>query len=172
MKKIFAGLLLSLIAPLSANALPLTFEFSGQCLTNCSAIGLSSGGTVSGSITASDGYADDGILSASELVDYSFTFGTYIVSTSTHTVSGALALYSDLLEGLRFASNDTFLGVSLSAANTGSLLGLSGWTVRQVLTITTGTGEYVGVPEPATITMLGVGLLGFAAARRARGRRA
>lgn len=173
MSRRWVAALLMTTLPTLAFAVPTTFNYGGTCAFGCGSIGLSFGDPVSGYITAASGFDADNVLWASEVIDYGFTFGTLSVSPLTHAVQGGIGLGGFVIaDDLRFASYDDIFGVSINEANTGSLLGLSGWLSRVGFKLAGGPGEYVAaaVPEPGTFVLLGCGVLALAMMRRRMGR--
>lgn len=173
MKKFILGALGSalLALPALSSAVPMSWTYSGTCeWGNCEEIP-----TITGSLWADPEVSgpDDQInqLVFGDLIAYSFTVGGY-------SFSGTTGLGTYFLDG---AGN--IIGGSMSFANLFELefldVGNASWTIIDKdcrwfscsLNTAGGEGGYtndanVSVPEPATLGLFGLGLLGFAATRR------
>ena len=69
-----------------------------------------------------------------------------------------LALTSSVINVANLASPNTF---NLSFSNVGPLVGICGTTICAFRASFSGTSSGVGVPEPASLAVMGMGLLGF-----------
>ncbi len=136
------------------------YTYSGVCDVNCGSIGLSSGANVGGYIEAADGAGNT--IGASELIDWAFTFGNQTINMGNSSVTGVITDFSGDgsfdLGTLRFrrpGTNDLF-----------TFEGLNRWAVQRPgggpFNDAGGSGSYAAaIPEPNTLTLLGLGLLAF-----------
>jgi len=125
-------------------------------------------------------------------VDFSYNSGTgqTVINTSNFTVDGTKFSCSGLTGGNQCVVFDPF-GVDYFQVLSGNTLVVLDWSafnlagafpstinflggyteilgVKQLDTITGGTGSYVAAPEPSALFLLGVGLLGLTALSRRR----
>ncbi|MEL7538244.1 MAG: PEP-CTERM sorting domain-containing protein [Pseudomonadota bacterium] len=177
MKKFIAALILSAGFISSANASLVTFEYSGICLDRCARLGLAPGNVVGGFIETTEAGAADGRIFGFEITDFAFSFGFLSFDSSTHTAFGQMAIgpFGQALVGLGGGLGGfTFAAFGLPNVRTDVLIGpLNAWTVNlpgPPRFDPSGLGIYTrgpaAIPEPGTLGLLGLGLLGAAFARR------
>ena len=194
MKKLI--FLLVALAPVSAFADLIRFDFAGKCTVSCEEIGMQMNDPVTGFVETETGLDDDTVLWAWELSDFGFSFGPNIsISSSTHFALGGLVSNEDrtslfnspILEVMTF--QQLFSNPS-TGATTGSLFGaleldLSGWiasirvrTCQSFFSCDTefaqggGPGSYnrtgyISVTEPGSLSLVIIGLFAlFLSSRR------
>jgi hypothetical protein len=167
------GSLICLGIPSLSSAVPMTWNYAGVCTAgDCSDVPVITG-TISGdpALSGPSNQLNEYLLFG-DLFSYSFTIGS-------QTVSGTSGLGTYTLD-----ATGNIIGGSMSFGNLFSLdfldVGGATWSFKDtdcrflILCSTieaSGTGGYsrvASVPEPATLGLLGLGLLGIAVTRRKR----
>lgn len=175
-KRLFPLLLLPFVSV--AMAEPVRYDFGGTCAWGCGGAGMADGAVVSGFLVAADGFAADGILESSELVEFGFAFGSRAIRSGFGEVSdGTMNVGADLgLTGrLLFAEVPTWF-VEIGEVGDDSSGYYQGWRLVQrfgdfenMYPLAGGPGSLTprtSVPEPGSAALLGLALAGIASARR------
>jgi hypothetical protein len=173
-----------LLAPMSALAVPITVDFT---ITNVSAYtgssynGYALGGTTNGSFTFDDALGTfETPSSGNAAIDLSLNWlGASFDESNTQIWQlrfdslGALTGWA--LGGANCAfncvysngPNDLYVtgGAPYNGTSAGHVEGVNGWMIGSVRSW---SARPASVPEPGTLGLLGIGLLGAAAARRKR----
>ncbi len=175
----FCWLALGILALPEANAIPVTFEFSGACDAACEYIGLTSGGAVDGGLTTTDTSLSDGLITGGEITGFWMNLGVLSLnSTNSFIDTTILQLSADgqtFTDGL-FRINGLlgiFPDLNLDFL---ALEWVDQWrfVMPPLLDLSNdprGTGAFTrvaAVPEPGALSLLGAGLLvmGFVGRRR------
>jgi hypothetical protein len=171
MRTLFKAILatVALAAPLYANAIPVTWNYSGVCTSgDCGEVpGVT--GTLTGDPTL---FGDSGHLTEviiGEVLSYNFWFGS-------HNISGTGAIGEYTLDANRNITGGSMIfgNLSLKLADVGAWTWTfidkdCGWFSCRIDTEAYGSGSYTrAVPEPTTLSLLGLGLLGFGLISRRR----
>jgi len=162
MKNVFLGVIGATLMALPglSSAMPMSWTYSGTCSWgDCSDVP-----SISGSISADPTLwgSDDAINEyalVGDLISYSFTFGG-----STYTGSSGLGSYY-------LDSMGNITGGSMSFGNlfTFEVVGSSSWSIGGLFADAAGgSGSYTSVPEPGTLGLFGLALLGAGLGARRR----
>ncbi len=166
-----AGVLALLFAG-NASAVPISFDYSGSCLTNCGVLGLATNGAVGGFLDTDSAVLASSRVESSDVGGFAFSFGTFSFNSATAEIETANLIINAAGDG--FASGRIFI----RDLSTNTLLVafefLDSWLFTDFMGIARGTGSFSlrapQVPEPATPALFALGLLAAAGfARRRRG---
>jgi hypothetical protein len=163
----------ALAAPMYANALPITWNYFGVCTAGDCGVVPSITGTLVGDSTL-DPFGDDNHLTdlflIGELTSYDFTIGGFHFSGDDAFGNYRLDSLGNIIDGsMRFGS----LGLTLTIGDVSD----AQWSFDCAFFIcrggveASGRGSYTkatAVPEPTTLSLLGLGLLAFGLVRRRR----
>lgn len=162
------------LAATSASAVPIQFVYSGACSANCGLLGLSAGDAITGSIfTDTNGFGDN-TVSAAEITNYAFNFGSTIFNSANGFISSANLILN--------AAQDAFVNGSITVVNTTQLdrvLALENidlWVFTDLNTPgqpqASGSGAFAAdpggpaIPEPGMLALFATGLLALGLRRR------
>jgi hypothetical protein len=161
-------------AATNASAVPITFQYSGSCSANCGLIGLGVGDAISGGIVTDTNAFVDNIVSAAEITNYVFNFGTTVFSLANGFISTANLVLN--------ATQDAFISGSITVLNTTAVdrvLAVENTDLWQFTDLNapsqpmaTGSGAFAAdpggpaVPEPGMLALFATGLLALGLRRR------
>lgn len=177
MRSLFKAILatVALAAPMYANAIPMTWTYNGTCLYgDCGAV-PSIHGTLVGDPTlrGPSDELNDPLIFSGDLLSYDFWIGSIHLSGDGSTAVGNYDLDSsgNIKSGsMTFGDVNLFSLRLLDVGATWSILAFGCDRTGCFDTDASGKGAYTrAVPEPRTLSLLGLGLLalGFAARRKA-----
>lgn len=153
-----------------AQAVPITFAFNGTCDNNCYGV---IGPGITGGIETSDSGLADGTLTNLEISSFWMDFGLFTLNNSNSSLgASSLSLSAD---GQTFAGGyfriDGVLGLFPGSALdfVADEVGNTWSFIVPIIGDPWGKGSFTrvtSVPEPATLSLLGAGLLAMGLARR------
>jgi len=152
-------------------ALPITFAFNGTCEANCYGV---VGPAITGGISTSDAGLADGTLTNFEISSFWMDFGLFTLSNSNSSLgASSLTLSADgqTFSGGYFRIDGVFGLFPGDAFDFLANEGSNTWSfIVPFFGDPSGTGSFTraptSVPEPATLSLLGAGLLAMGLARR------